>query len=115
MSSTGNDRLDVCAHIASGSPPPDGEVTHELAEPFRTLLDARLPAQLRDEAARGASRHSDPEDESWWLTEGEEKGPDSSGSNFDLVVPPEGFEPSTSRSGGARSNPLSYEGNEALV
>ena len=27
------------------------------------------------------------------------------------VVPPEGFEPSTSRSGGARSNPLSYEGN----
>ena len=31
------------------------------------------------------------------------------------MVPPEGFEPSTSRSGGARSNPLSYEGNEALV
>ena len=27
------------------------------------------------------------------------------------MVPPEGFEPSTSRSGGARSNPLSYEGN----
>jgi hypothetical protein len=27
------------------------------------------------------------------------------------LVPPEGFEPSTSRSGGARSNPLSYEGN----
>jgi hypothetical protein len=26
------------------------------------------------------------------------------------MVPPEGFEPSTSRSGGARSNPLSYEG-----
>ena len=26
------------------------------------------------------------------------------------LVPPEGFEPSTSRSGGARSNPLSYEG-----
>lgn len=31
------------------------------------------------------------------------------------LVPPEGFEPSTSRSGGARSNPLSYEGNEATV
>ena len=31
------------------------------------------------------------------------------------VVPPEGFEPSTSRSGGARSDPLSYEGNEAVV
>ena len=32
------------------------------------------------------------------------------GSNVDTMVPPEGFEPSTSRSGGARSNPLSYEG-----
>lgn len=31
------------------------------------------------------------------------------------VVPPEGFEPSTSRSGGARSNPLSYEGNGCRV
>ena len=30
------------------------------------------------------------------------------------LVPPEGFEPSTSRSGGARSNPLSYEGTEGL-
>lgn len=29
------------------------------------------------------------------------------------VVPPEGFEPSTSRSGGARSDPLSYEGTDA--
>ena len=29
------------------------------------------------------------------------------------LVPPEGFEPSTSRSGGARSNPLSYEGTGA--
>ena len=30
-----------------------------------------------------------------------------------LMVPPEGFEPSTSRSGGARSYPLSYEGTDA--
>ena len=37
------------------------------------------------------------------------------GSNVDTVVPPEGFEPSTSRSGGARSNPLSYEGTRAIV
>ena len=27
----------------------DGQVTHDLAEPFRTLLDARLPAELRGE------------------------------------------------------------------
>jgi hypothetical protein len=30
------------------------------------------------------------------------------------LVPPAGFEPATSRSGGARSNPLSYEGTEGL-
>ena len=91
----------------------DGQVTHDLAEPFRTLLDPRLPSELSEEKGRRTSSRK-PRSDRWWLPEDDKRTPRSDvlGSNVSVLVPPEGFEPSTSRSGGARSNPLSYEGTD---
>jgi site-specific DNA recombinase len=90
----------------------DGEITHDLAEPFGLLLDPDLPAQIagsysegrRSKARKAIGKPGGPRNRI------DLKRIAAEGSNVDTVVPPEGFEPSTSRSGGARSNPLSYEG-----
>jgi site-specific DNA recombinase len=96
----------------------DGEITHDLAEPFGLLLDPDLPGQLAK--SHSAGKRSKARKAAGAVSGGARNGIDieeteAEGSNVDTVVPPEGFEPSTSRSGGARSNPLSYEGNGCRV
>ena len=75
----------------------DGQVTHDLAEPFRTLLDARLPAELRGEHLDDSSSPDRARAERWWLSAGDEEAPQCGalGSNFDVVVGDAGFEPAT--------------------
>ena len=92
----------------------DGAVTHDLAEPFGLLLDPSLPDRLASRhSARDTALPKTRQDQSRRSrNDNDLERIEVGGSNFDTVVPPEGFEPSTSRSGGARSNPLSYEGNE---
>ncbi len=95
----------------------DGAVTHDLAEPFGLLLDPSLPDQLsRAHSASKPMQSKRSTDRPGRSRNGNDlEKIEVEGSNVDTVVPPEGFEPSTSRSGGARSNPLSYEGNGCRV
>ena len=95
----------------------DGEVTHDLAEPFNLLLDPDLPERIAESrSARGRKKSGTASGAKTRPRNGIDlERIEAEGSNVDTVVPPEGFEPSTSRSGGARSNPLSYEGNRAVV
>ena len=74
----------------------DGAVTHELAEPFKLLLDPSLPKQLVD-GLESTSECCDLE-----LVEGDqnEKDPARSGgqsSNVAVLVGPAGLEPATGR------------------
>ena len=91
----------------------DGEITHDLAEPFGLLLDPTLAAKLapRRRAGNGSRPKRPSNRPHGHANENDLAKIEVGGSNVDAMVPPEGFEPSTSRSGGARSNPLSYEGN----
>ena len=73
----------------------DGEVTHELAQPFRILLDPRLPTQL----ASGLSKKTKkllggPHDGGAWWSDNESDlaYSEAGGSNVGLLVPPTEFE-----------------------
>ncbi len=75
----------------------DGQVTHDLAEPFRALLDPRLPTELDDRADGAASSRA--RTECWCLPQDKEEAAhcDAPGSNFDVLVGPAGLEPATGR------------------
>ena len=77
----------------------DGEVTHDLAEPFRILLDPTLPGQLAKAAREEPHLQSDGLiGESWWFSN--EDGLEESeavGSNVKVLVGPAGLEPATGR------------------
>lgn len=89
----------------------DGEVTHDLAQPFRLLLDPRLPSTLASAARKLQRQPSRSRSASAWpQNESDLAKSEVGGSNFDVLVPQVGFEPTALRSGGARSNPLSYWG-----
>ena len=74
----------------------DGEVTHELAEPFKILLDPRLPSRLgfqgvNAEAPGACGNELLGEEDNGGLTIC-----DAAGSNFEVMVGNVGFEPTTS-------------------
>ena len=77
----------------------DGEVTHELAEPFKLLLDPELPQILRDAVAEGgpsdSGRSLSPAEEHEGGSEAESSVATSS--NFAVLVGPAGLEPATDR------------------
>jgi len=72
----------------------DGEITHELAKPFKILLDPRLPKQL----ASGLRKKTEKlpnwlEDGAWWSdNENDLAESEVGGSNVGLLVPPTEFE-----------------------
>ena len=73
----------------------DGEVTHRFAEPFRTLLDPALPAQLRGGSSEVDSEKPRSRVDLRWQSEDEGEVGTAASSNFDVVVRPAGFEPAT--------------------
>jgi hypothetical protein len=72
----------------------DGEITHELAKPFKILLDPRLPKQLASGLRKKTKKLQDsPEDAAWWSdNENDLAKSEVGGSNVGLLVPPTEFE-----------------------
>lgn len=66
----------------------DGEITHELAEPFKILLDPRLPGQIASELRGDTKRLPDwLEDGAWWSdNESNLAYSEVGGSNLGLLV-----------------------------
>jgi site-specific DNA recombinase len=71
---------------------PDGEITHELAKPFRTLLDPQLPAWLQNQVCDEGVRTDAGE---WGENEKGVAFSDAGGSNFEVLVEVSGLEPLT--------------------
>ena len=72
----------------------DGEITHELAKPFKILLDPRLPKQLASGLRKKTKKLPDwLEDGAWWSdNENDLAEIEVGGSNVGLLVPPTEFE-----------------------
>lgn len=71
----------------------DGEVTHELAQPFKILLDPRLPRELAPETRQKAQTSMDGSAEAsdWWLDNATDLADcEVGGSNFSCLVNPSG-------------------------
>jgi site-specific DNA recombinase len=92
----------------------DGEVTHDLAEPFKILLDPQLARRLSQDAnaQNGASNAAEPGKA---ISENDLTQSEAVGSNFDTVVGAPGFEPGTSSLSETRSNQLSYAPTDQRV
>ena len=77
----------------------DGVVTHELAEPFKLLLDPTLPKQLSDERETDSVRSDAQPVERDLGTHNEEDpaGSRAQSSNVTVLVGPAGLEPATGR------------------
>ena len=70
-----------------------GEVTHELAQPFKILLDPRLPGELASKSREKAEKPLDRSDEGsvWWSdNETDLANCEVGGSNLSLLVNPNG-------------------------
>jgi len=75
----------------------DGEVTHDLAEPFKILLDPRLSRELKAGPRKHAQKRPDRlKDRAWWSENNTDLAKsEAGGSNFGVLVPPAGIEPAT--------------------
>ena len=75
----------------------DGEITHDLAEPFKILLDPRLPKQLASGLRKKTQKLPDwLEDGARWSdNENDLAKSEVGGSNVGVLVPPAGIEPAT--------------------
>ena len=78
----------------------DGEITHDLAEPFKILLDPKLGGWLASE--RGAASEEDDHSHDGDAEPADDAGETAEylgrGSNFEVMVPPAGIEPAISSS-----------------
>jgi len=75
----------------------DGAITHDLAAPFKILLDPRLIKELTIKPGKKAKKQADwPDGGVWWTTnENDLEVNEVAGSNFNVLVPPVGLEPTT--------------------
>ena len=74
----------------------DGEVTHDLAEPFKILLDPRLAKRLSRNALNDEGRGSSEDDSTEEIDENGLTQDEAVGSNFKTMVEHSGIEPLTS-------------------
>ena len=85
----------------------DGGVRHELAKPFKLLLDPGLSEKVAKESRTPRARVHATARSPWWTSRGDITSSDAGGSNFGVLVGDVGIEPTTSSLSSWRSPQLS--------